>query len=155
MYQRLILNDCKNNKFTTIATCIFMTVNAALLGLCILLFVSLSGSIDKLMEVAKTPDFLQMHTGDLDEGDIAGLAKGRNDVESMQICKFLNIPNSQILIGDKTFDGNMQDNGVCCQSERFDYLVDMDNSVIYPVADQVYVPVCYKNEYDIVPMSLS
>lgn len=149
MYRRLILNDCKNNKFTTIATCIFMTVNAALLGLCILLFVSLSGSIDKLMEVAKTPDFLQMHTGNLDEGDIAGFAKGRNDVESMQICKFLNIPNSQILIGDKTFDGNMQDNGVCYQSESFDYLVDMDNNVIYPVADQVYVPVCYKKEYDI------
>ena len=154
MYRRLILNDCKNNKFTTIATCIFMTLNAALLGLCILLFVSLSGSIDKLMEVAKTPDFLQMHTGDLDEDDIAGFAKGRNDVESMQICKFLNIPNSQILIGDKTFDGNMQDNGVCCQSERFDYLVGMDNNVIYPVADQVYVPVCYKNEYDIVPGDL-
>ncbi len=154
MYQRLILNDCKNNKFTTIATCIFMTVNAALLGLCILLFVSLSGSIDKLMEVAKTPDFLQMHTGDLDEGDMAGFAERRSDVESMQICKFLNIPNSQILIGDKTFDGNMQDNGVCCQSERFDYLVDMDNNVIYPVADQVYVPVCYKNEYDIVPGDL-
>lgn len=151
MYRRLILNDFKNNKLATVATCIFMTVNAALLGLAVLLFVNLSGAIDRLMDVAETPDFLQMHTGGIDESMITEFASQRNDVEKMQICGFLNIPNSRIQIGDKSLDGNMQDNGLCCQSDCFDYLVDMDNNVIVPSAGEVYVPVCYRKEYGIVP----
>ncbi len=150
MYQRLILNDLKNNKFTAVATCIFMSVNAALLGLSVLLFVSLSGSIDKLMKVAETPDFLQMHTGRIDENALADFKTQRSDIDKMQICRFLNIPNSQILIGEKSLDGNMQDNGLCYQSEAFDYLVDMDNHVIIPNDGEIYVPVCYQKEYDIV-----
>ena len=108
MYQRLILNDLKNNKFTAIATCVFMSVNAALLGLSVLLFVSLSGSIDNLMNVAKTPDFLQMHTGEIDEKALLDFANQRSEIDKMQICRFLNIPNSQIRIGGKSLDGNMQ-----------------------------------------------
>lgn len=101
MYQRLILNDLKNNKFTAIATCVFMSVNAALLGLSVLLFVSLSGSIDNLMNVAKTPDFLQMHTRVIDENALSDFANQRSEIDKMQICRFLNIPNSQIRIGGK------------------------------------------------------
>ena len=149
MYQRLILNDLKNNKFTAIATWIFMSVNAALLGLSVLLFVSLSGSIDKLMNVAETPDFLQMHTGVIDENALLDFANQRSEIDKMQICRFLNISNSQIRIGGKSLDGNMQDNGLCYQSESFDYLVDMDNQVIIPHDGEIYVPICYKNEYDI------
>ena len=149
MYRRLILNDFKNNRLASIATCIFMTVNAALLGLSVLLFVSLSGSIDRLMNVAGTPDFLQMHTGEMDESKIAEFARLRSDVDRMQICRFLNIPNSRIQIGEKSLDGNMQDNGLCCQSEAFDYLVDMDNNVIEPSVGEVYVPACYRKDYDV------
>ena len=150
MYRRLILNDFKNNKLATVATCIFMTVNAALLGLAVLLFVNLSGAIDRLMDVAETPDFLQMHTGEIDESKVTEFTRQRNDVDKMQICGFLNIPNSRIQIGDKSLDGNMQDNGLCCHSDCFDYLVDMDNNVIAPSAGEVYVPVCYRKEYGIV-----
>ncbi len=149
MFQRLIKNDLKTNKLSAIATCVFMTVNAALLGLSVLLFVSLYGSVDKLMKVAQTPDFLQMHAGDINEKDIADFAKERDDVDKMQVCRFLNISNSQIRIGDKSLDGNMQDNGLCYQSKSFDYLIDMDNNVIAPAVGEVYVPVCYKKEYGI------
>lgn len=149
MYKRLILNDFKKNKLSTIGTLIFMTVNGALLGLVVLLFISLSGSIDSLMKVAQTPDFLQMHAGEIDEGKIADFAEGRSDVEKMQICRFLNISNSQLQIGAKSMDGNMQDNGLCYQSEYFDYLVNMDNNVVYPADGEIYVPVCYRKEYDV------
>ena len=148
MYQRLIINDLKKNKLTSIGTLIFMTVNAALLGLVALLFVNLSGSIDTLMNVAQTPDFLQMHAGDIDEEKVMDFAKSRDDVEKVQICRFLNLPNSQLQIGDKSMDGNMQDNGLCTQSPEFDYLVDMDNNPIYPAEGDIYIPVCYRKEYD-------
>ena len=72
MNRRMIINDLKMNKLVSAATCIFMAVTAMLTGLAILLFASLTESIDVLMEEAETPHFLQMHTGDMDDASIAG-----------------------------------------------------------------------------------
>ena len=145
----MIINDIKANKLVSAATCIFMAVTAMLLGLSILLYASLADSIDSLMTEAKTPDFLQMHTGELDEDDVNSFSQQREDIEAMQICTFLNLQNSQISIGNESFENNMQDNGLSCQSSLFDYLVDADNKVIYPSEGEVYVPVCYRKEYGI------
>ena len=145
----MIINDIKANKLVSAATCIFMAVTAMLLGLSILLYASLADSIDSLMTEAKTPDFLQMHTGELDEDDVNSFSQQREDIEAMQICTFLNLQNNQISIGNESFENNMQDNGLSCQSSLFDYLVDADNKVIYPSEGEVYVPVCYRKEYGI------
>ena len=149
MERRMIINDIKANKLVSAATCIFMAVTAMLLGLSILLYASLADSIDSLMTEAKTPDFLQMHTGELDEDDVNSFSQQREDIEAMQVCTFLNLQNSQISIGNESFENNMQDNGLSCQSSLFDYLVDADNKVIYPSEGEVYVPVCYRKEYGI------
>lgn len=149
MERRMIINDIKANKLVSAATCIFMSVTAMLLGLSILLYASLADSIDSLMTEAKTPDFLQMHTGELDEDDVNSFSQQREDIEAMQICTFLNLQNSQISIGNESFENNMQDNGLSCQSSLFDYLVDADNKVIHPSEGEVYVPVCYRKEYGI------
>lgn len=149
MLKRLIINDFKANIIITISTSAFMAVTAMLLGLAILLFARLYTSIDSLMKKAETPSFLQMHTGDLDEEKLNDFTRARSDVEKMQVCTFLNLQNSQISIGGRSFEGNMQDNGLCCQSESFDYLLDADGAVIEVLPGEVYVPVCYKNEYGI------
>ncbi|MCR5604395.1 MAG: ABC transporter permease, partial [Lachnospiraceae bacterium] len=149
MYGRMIINDIKTNRLVSAATCIFMAVTAMLLGLSILLYLSLSDSIDSLMSKAGTPDFLQMHTGELDEDQLYDFMRRRDDVEAMQICAFLNLQNSQISIGDKSLENNMQDNGLSCQNSSFDYLVDAHNEVIYPSEGEVFVPVCYRKEYGI------
>ncbi len=151
MNKRLIINDFKANKLITISVCIFMAVTAMLLGLAIFLFASLAASIDTLMIKAETPHFLQMHMGELDGSQIEEFVKLRNDVEKMQICSFLNLQNSCLSIGDKSFETNMQDNGLCCQGECFDYLVDEYNNVIRANPGEVYVPVAYKKEYKIEP----
>ena len=147
MKKRLILNDFKANKLVTISTCIFMAASAMLLGLSILLFGSLSSSIDSLMEEAQTPDFLQMHTGKIDEERIAFFSENRSDVEAMQISRFLNLQNSQLTIGGNSLINNMQDNGLCTQNHSFDFLIDAENNKIQPNLGEVYVPVCYKMEY--------
>ena len=149
MKRRMIINDIKANKLVNAATCVFMALTAMLLGLSIFLFASLAGSIDTLMAKAQTPDFLQMHTGDPDEAALKTFAEGRDDVDRMQVSPFLNLPNSRISIGDESLENNMQDNGLCCQNPLFDYLVDADYKVISPSPGQVYVPVCYRKEYDI------
>ena len=149
MNGRLIMNDLKANKLVSAATCIFMAVTAMLLGLSILLFGSLSDSIDSLMKEAKTPDFLQMHTGDMDRSALDDFARQRDDIEADQICTFLNLQNGQITIGEASLENNMQDNGLCRQSDSFDYLLDAGGAVIHPSDGEVYVPVCYRKEYGI------
>ena len=149
MNGRMIMNDLKANKLVSAATCVFMAVTAMLIGLSILLFASLYDSIDSLMEEAETPDFLQMHTGDMDEERVIAFADRRDDAEEMQICTFLNLQNSQITIGKASFENNMQDNGLCRQSGSFDYLLDAEGAVIHPQDGEVYVPVCYRKEYGI------
>ena len=149
MNRRMIINDLKMNKLVAAATCIFMAVTAMLAGLSILLFASLADSIDALMAEAKAPDFLQMHTGETDDTALLDFAEQRDDVEKMQICTFLNLQNSQIRLGKVSLENNMQDNGLCPQSESFDYLLDADGAIIYPSAGEVYVPVCYRKEYGV------
>ena len=149
MNKKIVINDFKRNKLITVSTCIFMAVTAMLLGLSIFLFSSLAVSIDTLMNIAETPHFLQMHTGELDEEELENFIASRNDVEKSQISRFLNLQNSCLSIGDKSFEANMQDNGLCCQGECFDYLVDGNNNVIHAETGEVYVPVAYKNEYEI------
>ena len=143
------MNDLKANKLVSAATCVFMAVTAMLIGLSILLFTSLYDSIDSLMAEAETPDFLQMHTGEMNEDQVIAFAGRRDDAEEMQICTFLNLQNSQITIGKASFENNMQDNGLCRQSGSFDYLLDAEGAVIHPQDGEVYVPVCYRKEYGI------
>ena len=149
MNRRMIINDLLANKLVSAATCLFMALTAMLLGLSILLFAGLADSIDSLMTDAKTPDFLQMHTGDLDEASLHTFSQQRDDIAAMQICTFLNLQNSQLTLSHVSLENNMQDNGLCRQSERFDYLVDTEYHVIYPKDGEVYVPVCYRREYGI------
>ena len=120
-----------------------------MLGLSVFLFATLYSSISSLMTKAETPHFLQMHTGEISEEEISSFTEKRSDVEEMQICHFLNLENGQIRIGETAFDNNMQDNGLFCQSDKFDYLLDANDNIIQVSEGEVYVPVAYKNEYDI------
>ncbi len=149
MYFKMFNNNLKKNKLVSAATCIFMAVSAAFIGLTVLLYAGLLDSIDNLMLKAKTCDFLQMHSGDLDIEDLKDFADSRPEVEDMLIGSFLNIENSDITLNGKSLADSTQDNGLCIQNENFDLLLGTDNEIIYPNEGCVYVPVCYKSEYDL------
>ena len=149
MKERLIWNDWKANRLVTAAIICFMAVSAALTGLTVLLFGSLLTSIDRLMETAETPDFLQMHAGAVDRSILERFAASRDEVDRMQILVFLNLENGELSLGECTLADSTQDNGLCVQSEAFDYLVDQENRILRPAPGEVYVPVCYRGEYNV------
>ena len=149
MYRRMIINDLKKNRLVSAAVCIFMAISACFIGLTVLLFASLLGSVDKLMTEAKTCDFLQMHSGDMDQEELKAFAKTREDVEDMLVSSFLNMDNSIISLNGRLLTDSTQDNGFCVQNKNFDYMLGMDNEILKPEEGTVYVPVCYKNEYDL------
>ena len=150
MRTRILWNDLKGNPLLAVTTWLFMAVSACLFALTCFLTIGLLGSVDTLMEAAQTPDFLQMHAGEMDEAALARFAEEQEQVLSFQTLGFLNLENRSMVLGGNSLTDSTQDNGVCVQSERFDYLVDMENRVIDNVhSGEIYVPVCYRQKYDL------
>lgn len=147
MIKNLIWNDIKQNKLLSGATVFFMTISAMLLALTVLLASGLLGAIDSLMDKARVPDFMQMHTGELEASEISRFAQSREEIKEWQICRFLNLDNSQLTLGGISLADSTQDNGLCTQGEGFDYLMDMENKVLKVLPGEVYVPVCYRTRY--------
>ena len=149
MFKSLITNHIKQNKFMSAATVFFMAISAALLILTAMLMTNLVGAIDSLMDKAQTPDFVQMHTGEIDEDALLEFAENCSDTEDFQLSMFLNLDNNLLTLGSHNMSDSTQDNGLCVQSERFDFLLDMDNSLPRVLEGEVYVPVCYRSKYEL------
>ena len=149
MIKSLLWNDIRRHKILSLSTVIFMAVSSLFISLAVVLFSSLLDSVDGLMERALTPDYLQMHGGEIHKEKIADFANEHSDVLEWQVCNFLNLENSSIILGEHNLAGSTQDNGLCMQSEKFDFLLDLNND--FPVLDkgEVYVPVCYRWMYEL------
>lgn len=146
MYRRLIRNDMMKSKVITMTTMIFVAAAAMLVSLAAILAVNLTGAIDTLMTQAKTPHFLQMHSGSLDSDRLAAFAGKNNNVDQYQAVEFLNMDGSQIVIDGSSLAGSVQDNGITTQSKQFDYLLDLDGKVIEAFDGEIYVPVNYMKD---------
>lgn len=151
MRKRLILNDIRKNRLFTAATVAFMTVSAMLFALTVLLSVSLLSSIQTLMEQAETPDFLQMHAGTVKEEEISAFAEAHPEVEDWQVMPFLNMENSKTSLGEHSLADSTQDNGLSVQGRSFDYLVDLTNELPQIQPGEVFVPICYRAQYELAP----
>jgi len=143
---RIIRNDIKKSKLITAVTVLFVAAAAMLVSLAAILIVNLAGSIDTLMAQAKTPHFLQMHAGELDRPRLDTFARGDSRIDDYQVLDFLNLTGNQIAIGDRSLADSLQDNGVSIQSERFDFLLDLDGEPIQPHDGELYVPLSYMKD---------
>ncbi|MFF2177776.1 ABC transporter permease [Lysinibacillus sp. NPDC058147] len=146
MYFRIIRNDISKSKLITLTTTIFVAVAAMLVSLSAILIVNLSGAIDSLMNQAKTPHFMQMHTGDIDTVRLANFADQNSNVDEFQVVEFLNMDNGQIILGGSSLANNVQDNGFSIQSEKFDYLLNLDGNIINVTDGELYVPINYMKD---------
>lgn len=149
MKKRIIWNDIKGNWLLAVTTWLFMAISAFMFALTCFLFVSLMASMDTLMEKAQTPDFLQMHAGEISESELVQFAKENDQVRDYQTLYFLNLENNSIVLDGHSLADSTQDNGVCVQSGNFDYLLDLENEIIQVSDGEIYVPVCYRQEYDL------
>ncbi|GIP52531.1 ABC transporter permease [Paenibacillus vini] len=146
MYYRLIRNDIARSKLITLTTMIFVAAAAMLVSLAVILVVNLSGAINTLMMKAETPHFMQMHTGDIDTGRLAEFAERNGNVDEFQVLEFLNMDGAQIRLGDTSLADSVQDNGFSVQSEKFDYLLDLNGNVIHVSDGGLYVPLSYMKD---------
>lgn len=146
MYYRIIRNDLSKSKFISLMTTIFVAAAAMLVSLGAILIIHLSGAIDELMTRAKTPHFMQMHSGALDLKRLQAFAEQNHHVDEFQVLEFLNVDGSTIRFGDRSLATSVQDNGFSIQSEKFDYLLDLDGNVIHASDGELYVPISYMRD---------
>lgn len=122
-----------------------------LFSLTAMLCVNLTGAIDHLMDEARVPDYLQMHTGDIDPDAIEEFAGNNPNVRKWQISSFLNLENGSLYLGNHNMADSTQDNGLCIQNRNFDFLLDEEGNLPVVHQGQVYVPVCYRQQYGLEP----
>lgn len=143
MYFRAVRNDLFRHKAVALTTLFFVAVAALLVSLAAVLMVNLTGAIDTLMTQAKTPHFMQMHAGTLDAARLAAFAAGQAEVDDYQVVEFLNIDGAKIAFPERSLADSVQDNGFSVQSDRFDYLLDLDGNLIHVGDGELYVPISY------------
>lgn len=149
MNRKIIQRDIAGNKAVSFLTVLFITAAAMLLSLAGILVTNLFGSIDRLMADAKTPHFMQMHTGDVDFGELEAFAEGNSAVEDFQVLEFLNVGGEKIRLGENSLALSVQDNGFSVQSSRFDFLLDENNRPAQPKDGELWVPVCYNRDHTV------
>ncbi|MFF5996430.1 ABC transporter permease [Lysinibacillus sp. KU-BSD001] len=146
MYFRIIRNDMLKSKMITLITVIFVAIAAMLVSLAAILMVNLSSALDTLMIKAKTPHFMQMHSGEIDTARLTSFAEHNSNVDEFQIVEFLNIDGAQIILGESALAGNVQDNGFSVQNKKFDYLLDLEGNIINVSDGELYVPISYMRD---------
>ena len=149
MNRKIIQRDIAGNKAVSFLTVLFITAAAMLLSLAGILVTNLFGSIDRLMADAKTPHFMQMHTGDVDFEELEAFAAGNSAVEDFQVLEFLNVGGEKIRLGENSLALSVQDNGFSVQSSRFDFLLDVNNRPAQPKDGELWVPVCYNRDHTV------
>ena len=146
MYYRIIRNDYLKSKAITLTTMIFVAAAAMLVSLAAILVVNLSSSIDNLMTQAKTPHFMQMHSGEINTTRLTAFAEQNGNVDEFQVLEFLNVDGARIIFEGSSLVDNIQDNGFSVQSKKFDFLLDFDGNVINLSDGELYVPICYMRD---------
>lgn len=149
MYKKLILNDIKSSKLITGTILLFILFTTFLLSTSGIILANLSSSIDHLMEKSQTPHYLQMHMGEFDAARMKDFAEKNANVSNYQVQKFLNVDSGEIFINGESFGNSSQDNGFVAQNNKFDYLLDLQEKVVYPKEGEVFIPLDYFLKGDI------
>lgn len=146
MNKCIIFNDIRGSRLITVTTTAFVAAAAMLVALAAVLVVNLAGSIDNLMERGQMSHFMQRHAGEYDAVKLEEFMRRNQDIDDHQALEFLNVDGTLIVIGGSTLAHSVQDNSFSVQSDRFEFLLDMDNQVIEPIPGQVYLPLSYMKD---------
>jgi ABC transporter, permease component, putative len=121
----LIKNDLKENKVSMLVIGLFLLLTLTLSFAATRLTVSLTSSIERFVETAKSPHLLQMHSGSVDRERLQNFVQQHSEIASWQVTDFVNVEGSAIRINEKdSLQDSSQDNGFSSQNQNFDFLLD-------------------------------
>lgn len=145
MRSSFLKNSLLKNKAISLTVTLFIALAAMVISTALGLLPQLTGAVDQMMAKAKTPHFMQMHSGEYDEAKLMNFAKTNDQVADFQVLEFLNLDNASIRLGDKDLADSVQDHGISIPSPSFDLLLDLAGKPIQPQPGEVYVPLGYES----------
>jgi putative ABC transport system permease protein len=154
MYLRYAKGDLVRNKAVNAAIFVILALSAFLMATGSMVIERLAGSVGRLTELGKPPDFLQMHTGDYDREALDRFAAEHDaEIDAWQIEEMLGFDSASLAwerpgTGERgDLAASRIDNLFVAQNEEFDFLVDGTGGVVEPAAGEVYVPVLYERRH--------
>lgn len=143
MLLRMLRNDLMRKKGITAALFIFVLLAALLVSSGSRMIMELTSSIQYLFSESKTPHFVQMHSGDLDQAKVNTWAEGNAMVEQHQIVEMVNINGANLYLGAESEKNTVMDIDFVTQNQQFDYLLNLNSEIIQVRDGEIAVPVYY------------
>ncbi|MGO4531492.1 ABC transporter permease [Paenibacillus sp. 2TAF8] len=143
MLLRMLRNDLMRKKGITAALFIFVMLAALLVSSGSRMIMELTSSIQYLFSESKTPHFVQMHAGDLDQAKVNTWAEGNEMVEQYQIVEMVNINGANLYLGAESEKNTVMDIDLVTQNQQFDYLLNLNSEIIQVRDGEIAVPVYY------------
>lgn len=150
MLKRILKNDFLKNKVISFILFLSITLSAFLVASSFHMTMELTGSLSSLFEKSKAPDFVQMHAGEIDQEEIDSWSASNDLIQQEQTVQMVNIDNTNIDFGSQQDNAiEIMDNYFVSQNPNFDYLLDMNSSIVDVSPGEVGLPLYYKAQYNI------
>ena len=152
MLFKILKKDLQNKKIISIVLFTFIMLSALTLSSSSVIIVQLMRSMDNLFAKADVPHYVQMHKGDINQAEIDAFAAGHANITSQQTSKMLSIDGADLYIGDPAISesNSVIDISFVKQNRDFDYLLSLDNEVVYMKQGGIGVPIFYMEKNNLV-----
>lgn len=151
MTRKLVRSNLSRNRVVSASMVAFLALASALLASALILGLAVVGTVDGFMESARTPHFMQMHQGPVNEERLASFAASRPEVVAFEVIDYLNVQNAQLRFGQTSLEAEVQQNGFVTQPRHMDRLLRLDGEVARPMPGEIYVPTPYVTKYGLEP----
>ena len=151
MVTKILRKDFQRKKLTTIVVFAFILLSALLVASGANLIMDLSSALNALFEKSKTPHFVQMHAGEIDQLEIDRWAAANSLVKDQQSVEMVTVDGSTLYVGDRRTaeENSIMDISFVTQNPAFDYLLDLEDEVIQLLPGEVAVPIYYMQRDDL------
>lgn len=146
MLLRMLRNDISRKKGITAALFIFVLLAALLVSSGSRMIMELTSSIQYLFSESKTPHFVQMHAGELDQAKVNTWAEDQPMVAQHQIVEMVNIDGANLFLGAESEKNSVMDIDFVAQNQDFDYLLNLNSEIIQVNDGEIAVPVYYMQQ---------
>jgi len=148
---KILKKDVLRKKIITTVVFTFILLSALLVASGSHVILDLSNALNALFETSKTPHFVQMHAGDVDQAEIDRWAAGNSLVKEQQTAEMITVDGSTLYLGDRQTaeENSVMDISFVTQNPSFDFLLDLENQVIRVSPGEVAVPIYYMQRDDL------
>lgn len=145
--------DFRRNRTVNSVLFFFILLSSLFASAGTALIVNIAGSIGTLFSLSEVPHFIQMHSGEIETGVVRDFADADKRVKSFQIAEMLAVDSGSIYLGESGENeaGSVMDISFVRQNSSFDFLLDLENSVINLSPGEIAVPVYFMQKRNLKP----